>query len=89
MNKKFICLTLAIVLVLALCMPVAARYIHCRFCEDGKITTRTQRTIIGTVPCEKDESMTDYVYLVVKEKFCDSCGYVEEVDRYEETYCRH
>lgn len=89
MKKKLISLTLAIVLVLALCMPVAARYIHCRFCEDGKITTRTQKTKIGTVPCKIDESMTDYVYRVVEEKFCDSCSYVEDVDEYEETYCRH
>lgn len=90
--KKIVSLTLVTVLALALCLPVAARYIHCEWCTDGKITTDTSRKIIGTTQCPIDESMTDYVYWVVKKKVCSNkttCGYEEITFEGEETYCHH
>lgn len=90
MKKKFICLTLAIVLTLALCMPVAARYIHCPYCWDGKVTQKTTRTFTGeTVVCPIDSSMTDKVYHVVVTESCNNCDYSMVIDNYYDDSCKH
>lgn len=87
--KKIVSLTLVTVLVLALCMPVAARYVHCRFCEDGKIMTETVRTVIGYTECPIDPSMRDPIKLVQKIESCDTCSYSKVISEYEESYCNH
>ena len=89
MKKRLIGLTFAIALVLALCMPVAARYMHCPYCWDGKILTKTESTTIGTIQCDLDPSKTDDIVLYEKIEYCNNCDYEAVLDSYEEVYCRH
>lgn len=90
MKKKLISLTLVIVLVLALCLPVAARYIHCPYCWDGKVLRKTTRTPTGeTIVCPKDSSMTDKIYHVVVTEYCNSCDYSMVIDDYLDDSCKH
>lgn len=87
--KKFISLTLVVILALALCLPVAARYIHCPYCWDGKVLTEElDSEFVGYVECPIDESMRDPVYEVTYREYCNSCDY-EMVWTEEESYCRH
>lgn len=88
--KKFISLTLAVMLALALCLPVAARYMHCEWCTVGKITRNTTRTFTGeTVECPIDSSMTDKVYHVVVTESCNNCDYSAVIDDYYDDSCKH
>lgn len=88
--KKIVSLTLVTVLALALCLPVAARYMHCPYCWDGKITQKTTRTDTGKrVECPIDSSMTDKVYHVVVTESCNNCDYSAVIADYEDDSCKH
>lgn len=88
--KKFISLTLVVILALALCLPVAARYIHCPYCWDGKVLRKTSRTFTGTTyECPNDSSMVDKEYHVVVTEYCNNCDYSMVIDDYFEHSCKH
>ena len=90
MKKRLIGLTLAIALVLALCLPAAARYIHCPYCWDGKVLQRKVRTYIGSVECDADPTQYDKVYEITKIEYCTECDYELELSgSTTETVCNH
>lgn len=88
MKKKLISLTLAIVLVLALCMPIAARSLACPTCRGSMTQTSQTREIVDYVECPIDPDMRDPVYLITTTYKCSSCGDVVEQSR-TESYCKH
>lgn len=87
--KKVICLTLAIVLALSMCIPALARFDQCKNCESTTLRTKSRETEIGTQQCDVDPSKTDTVYWVEYVAYCPNCGYEKVLDEYEEVRCRH
>lgn len=87
--KKVICLTMAIVLALSMCIPALARFDQCKNCESATLQTKTEKEDLRTQQCDRDPSKTDTVYWVEYVAYCPKCGYRKVLDSYEEVYCRH
>lgn len=90
--KKVICLTLAIVLALSMCLPIFARYDQCKQCEDGKLSTETRLTFLRYEPCSKypESGFDDKVYLQERVIVCDNCNYEKVMSGAKEvSRCNH
>lgn len=90
--KKIVSLTLVTVFMLALCLPIAARFDQCKQCEDGLLSTETRLTFLRNEPCSKypESGFDDKVYLQEKVIVCDNCSYEKVLSGAKEvTRCNH
>lgn len=87
--KKFVCLLMAAMLVLAMSVTVFARYEVCPECE-GRMTEKVTEKVIGMVTCPVtgDPDMQDEKVKVTTTLRCTSCSYSES-SSYTYISCSH
>lgn len=68
--KKFVALSLAMMLALAMCLPVFARYEGCMYCESRLKTVIDPEPEIVYVPCSVVEGEMDTWVYTYEEEYC-------------------
>lgn len=69
--KKLVALTLLTMLVLALCLPIFARYEPCGQCFNGRLSVTKKTSTVTCPTCNKSVTRTTYT------ETCSNCEYVD------------
>lgn len=86
--KKFVALSLAMMLALAMCLPIFARYEGCMYCESRLETTTRTRT--ETCACYAVEGETDTWIYTYEVETCIKSGHVNSCTLIRQEYiCGH
>lgn len=70
--KRYLAIVLLTALVLALCLPIIARYEICAYCQSARLQRQTEKTTDWCDTCGKNVSAV-HVYM-----YCPNCTHTED-----------